>query len=221
MNKKITFPLTDLYGITAEEYSRGRTNLEVVAAMIRAGIKVIQYRQKEGSLREKYRECLALRKMTQDAGVIFIVNDHLDLALAVGADGVHVGQDDLPVPEIRRLAGENFLIGLSTHSPAQAREALALGVDYLGVGPVFATATKKDVVAPVGLTYVEYVARNIPLPGVAIGGIKEDNLGEVLARGARCVALVTEIVGACDIGGKIARLKEIIARTRQPREQGS
>ncbi len=192
----------DIYGITAEEYSLGRTNVEVVARMIDSGIKIIQYREKEKKARQKYGECLKIRKMTREAGVTFIVNDHVDLALLVGADGVHLGQDDLPPQRVRELVGEKMFIGLSTHSPQQAKAAVSLGVDYIGVGPIFATKTKKDVCEPVGLEYLDYVVKNISLPFVAIGGIKEHNIAEVRSRGAKCIALVTEIVGSGDIGAK-------------------
>lgn len=202
----------DLYGITAEEYSIGRSNLEVVDQMIKAGIKVIQYREKEKKMREKYQECLRLREMAKEAGVTFIINDHVDLAVLVGADGVHVGQDDLPVGRIRELAGEDMLIGLSTHSPAQARAAVEMGVDYIGVGPIFATQTKKDVCAPVGFEYLEYVVKNINIPFVAIGGIKEHNIAEVSRRGAKCIAMVTEIVGANDIEAKIRSVRTLLSR---------
>jgi len=200
----------DIYGITAEEYSRGRSNIEVVAQMIEAGIMVIQYREKEKSDRRKYEECRKIREMTRKAGVSFIVNDSVDLAMLVDADGVHLGQDDLPPGVVKKLAGEKMFIGLSTHSPAQAEAALKLGVDYIGVGPIFATNTKKDVCEPVGLEYLDYVVKNIRLPCVAIGGIKEHNIAEVYRRGARCIALVTEIVGAPDIGAKVRDLRAAI-----------
>lgn len=199
---------TDLYCLTAEEYSRGRSNLQVVEVMIRSGVKVIQYREKEKKLREKLQECEKLREMTARAGVTFIINDHIDIALMVKADGVHVGQDDLPVERVRELVGEEMIIGLSTHSPEQARAAMAAGADYIGVGPVFRTYTKKDVCDPVGLGYLEYAVRNVNIPFVAIGGIKESNIGEVVAKGAKCIALVTEIVGADDIELKIASIRE-------------
>jgi thiamine-phosphate pyrophosphorylase len=144
--------------------------------------------------------------MTREAGVLFIVNDYVDIALLVDADGVHVGQDDLPVPEVRKLVGPGKLIGLSTHDPEQAAAAVAAGADYIGVGPLFSTQTKEDVCAPVGLGYLEHVARTCPLPFVAIGGIKEHNLHEVTARGAKTVCLVTEIVGAPDITATVRRL---------------
>src|ERR1035437_1918201 len=113
------FPETDLYGITASQYSLGRSNEDVVRQMLEAGIKVVQYREKEFTMRQKYVECLAIRELTARYGACFIVNDDVHLALAVHADGVHVGQDDLPVEKTRELVGEEMLIGLSTHSPEQ------------------------------------------------------------------------------------------------------
>lgn len=201
---------TDLYGITAEEYSLGRSNLKVVGEMLRAGIRIIQYREKEKGKRRKYEECLAIRELTSEAGATFIVNDDVDLALLVKADGVHIGQEDLPPERVRELAGKEMLIGMSTHSPDQARDAVARGVDYIGVGPVFATRTKKNVCDPVGLEYVEFAARNVPIPFVAIGGIKEDNIAQVAGAGAGCIALVTEIVGAPDIGRKIMDIRRAL-----------
>lgn len=200
----------DIYGITAGEYSLGRSNIEVVRQMVAAGIRVIQYREKGKSLREKYNECLQIRDMTREAGVTFIVNDHIDLALLVGADGVHLGQDDLPPEKVRHLLGDEMIIGMSTHSPAQARAAVNSRVDYIGVGPIFATKTKQDVCAPVGLEYLEYAVNNANIPFVAIGGIKEHNINEVARRGARCIALVTEIVGAVDIAAKVRALRAVI-----------
>ena len=200
-----------LYGLTAEKFSLGRSNPEVVGAMLDAGVRIIQYREKTKKMGAKYEECLRLRAMTREHGAAFIVNDDIDLALLVDADGVHVGQEDLPVEAVRSLVGPDRAIGLSTHSPEQARAAVAVGADYIGVGPIHATQTKDDVCAPVGLSYLEYVVREIDLPFVAIGGIKEHNLGEVASRGARCVALVTEIVGARDMADKIAALNRLMA----------
>ena len=164
--------LTGLYGITAQEYSRGRVNREVVALMLAAGIRTIQYREKDKSMRERYGECLVLVPMVHAAGGLFIVDDHPDLALAVGADGVHIGQDDLPLPAVRQLVGPGLVVGVSTHSPAQAQSALEGGADYIGVGPIYPTGTKRDVVPAVGLSYLDWVAAHIDLPFVAIGGIK-------------------------------------------------
>jgi len=145
--------------------------------------------------------------MTREAGVLFIVNDYVDIAQLVDADGVHVGQDDFPVAEVRRLIGPDKLIGLSTHNPEQAAAAVIAGADYIGVGPIFSTRTKDDVCAPVGLGYLDHVVRTCPLPFVAIGGIKEHNLGQVLDHGAKTVCLVTEIVGAGEIAATVRRLQ--------------
>lgn len=203
------FLSTDIYGITADEYSLRRGNIETVRLMIAAGIKVIQYREKDKSTRQMYDECLAIRELTSNSSVTFIVNDHVDLALAVEADGVHVGQDDLPPTAVRRLIGEDMIIGLSTHSPEQAQRANELTgiIDYIGVGPIFATKTKKDVCEPVGLEYLEYVVNNIPLPFVAIGGIKEHNTQLVKDSGAGIIALVSEMVGALDLDEKVRAIR--------------
>jgi thiamine-phosphate pyrophosphorylase len=205
-----------LYCLTAEKFSLGRTNAEVVRAMLDAGVRLIQYREKEKKSGAMYEECRALREMTRAAGAALVVNDHVDLALAVGADGVHVGQGDLPVPVVRRLVGEGTAIGLSTHAPDQARAAVAAGADLIGVGPIFATRTKEDVCAPVGLRYLDWVVANLDVPFTAIGGIKAHNLAEVAAHGARTVTLVTEIVGAPDIGAMSATLREAMRPATPP-----
>ena len=199
---------TDIYCLTGEKFSLGRTNIEVVGEMLDGGVKLIQYREKEKKMGVKLEECKLIRQMTREAGAAFIVNDDIDIAILVEADGVHVGQEDLPIESVRELVGDEMAIGLSTHSPEEAQDALKRGADYIGVGPIFKTFTKEDVVDPVGFEYLEYVAANIDLPYVVIGGIKEHNIDEVVKRGASCVALVTEIVGEEDIKGKIAALRE-------------
>lgn len=206
---------TDIYCLTAEKFSNGRSNIDVIRAMLESGIKLIQYREKEKKMGLKYEECLAIREMTRQAGAAFIVNDDIDLAMLVGADGVHVGQEDLPVDAVRRLVGENMAIGLSTHAPEEARAAVEAGADYIGVGPIFRTFTKDDVVDPVGFEYLDYVVENIDIPFVAIGGIKEHNVGDVVNRGACCVALVTEIVEAENIGQKIGELRDAMQGAKE------
>jgi thiamine-phosphate pyrophosphorylase len=206
-----TNPLpADLYCITAENYSLGRSNIEVVRQWIDAGIKVIQYREKDKDMKKKYQECQVIRRLTKEAGATFIVNDDIDLAMMIEADGVHIGQDDFPLAAVRHLIGDNMIIGISTHSPQQARDAAAAGADYIGVGPIFKTSTKKNVCLPVGLEYLEYVVNNISLPFVAIGGIKESNVAEVVQSGARCIAMVTEITEAQNIGKKISDLRKML-----------
>lgn len=205
-NLKFSLP-EGIYGLTAEIYSNGRSNVEVVKEMIKAGIKIIQYREKEEdkSKKEMLAECLEIRKLTKENEVTFIVNDHLDIAILCKADGIHLGQDDLSVQDIKKING-NLIIGISTHSSEQAEKAISDGADYIGVGPIFSTKTKKNVCDAVGLEYLEYIVKNIDIPFVAIGGIKEGNIDQVVEKGAKCIALVTEIVGADDIQGKIKKL---------------
>ncbi len=202
---------TDIYALTDDRLSLGRPLQEVAAALLGAGVKILQYREKKKKAGQMLEECRLLRAMTKEANACFIVNDHIDIAMLVDADGVHVGQDDLPVPEVRRLLeakGKRKIIGLSTHSPQEARAAKELGADYIGVGPIFATQTKEDVCAPVGYEYLDYVAKNCNIPFVAIGGIKKHNIAEVVAHGAYCCALVSELVGASDIAEQVAAVRK-------------
>ncbi len=202
-----------LYGITAEKFSAGRSNIEVVRQMIAGGIRIIQYREKRAakSCRAILDECRRIRELTREAGVTFIVNDFVEVALLVDADGVHVGQDDLPVAEVRQLLGPDRIIGLSTHSPAEAEEAVRVGADYIGVGPIFATRTKDDVGEPLGFSYLEWVRDHISLPYVAIGGIGLGNIGEIARRGTTSICLVSEIVGAPDIAGRVRQLRAVLS----------
>lgn len=205
-----------LYGITAEKFSAGRTNIQVVEQMIKGGIKIIQYREKRPSKNYEtiLEECRQIRALTRAAGVTFIVNDYVDVALLVEADGVHVGQGDLPVAEVRRLLGMDKIVGLSTHSPKQAEDAVRAGADYIGVGPIFATTTKDDVCDPVGFSYLDWVVENISLPFVAIGGIKQHNIDQLARRGVKTICLVTEIVGAPDIVARVQELHATLATSR-------
>lgn len=202
---------TDIYCLTGEEFSNGRDNITVVKEMLEAGIKIVQYREKEKKSGPKYSECLKIREMTREYGASFIINDDVDLALMTKADGIHIGQNDFPIEAVRKLVGDRMFIGLSTHSPAEARDAVSRGADYIGVGPIFRTFTKKDVCDPVGLEYLDFVAQNISLPFVVIGGIKQTNVAQVVKRGARCVAMVTEIVGAEDIRETVQSIRREIA----------
>ena len=198
---------TDIYALTDSRLSLGRNVEEQARALLEAGVRILQYREKHAHAGVMLEECRLLRRLTREAGACFIVNDHIDIAMLVDADGVHVGQEDLPVQEVRRLLGPGKIIGLSTHSPEQAGAAVEAGADYIGVGPIFATQTKEDVCAPVGFSYLEWVVAHIGLPFVAIGGIKEHNIAEVAKRGATCCALVSELVGAPDIAAKVRAVR--------------
>lgn len=203
-----------IYGITSEEHSLGRSNAETVLSMLQAGVRIVQYREKgEKSIREKYHECQEIRKMTRDYGAIFIVNDFIDLAMLSDADGVHIGQDDLPVSEVRKWVGEK-IIGCSTHSPAQALEAEKEGADYIGIGPVYSTQTKKNAAPTVGLSMVRFASESVGIPWVAIGGIKMRHLPELLAAGVRTAALVTEIVGAENIHARVKEIQAVFSGKR-------
>lgn len=208
MRERIAIP-KGVYGITGDNFAHGKSNLECVKAMIEGGIKIIQYRDKTKSIKEKVKEAKEISELCRKHGVVFIVNDHIDIALLVDADGVHIGQDDMSPADVRKLIGNNKIIGLSTHSEEQGMKAyLDPDVDYIGVGPIFPTTTKDT--APVGLEYLEYVVKNLHLPFTAIGGIKEHNLHEIISRGAKNVCLVSDIVGAPDIAEKVRELQKLM-----------
>lgn len=209
--QKPLFP-EGIYGILGEAFSLGRSNVEMAKLLVDNGIDILQYREKAGTKDRKtmLEECAKIRKITADAKVPFIVNDFLDIAMITGADGVHMGQEDLPVAAVKKLA-PGLMVGCSTHSPDQAARAVADKADYIGVGPLFATRTKEDVCDAVGLEYLDHVTANIPIPFVAIGGIKRHNLAQVAARGAKTVCLVTEIIGARDIKKRIKEIRAILS----------
>lgn len=190
-----------LYVITGEKFHPGRNYVEVMEEAIRGGADCIQLREKNKTKKELLEMARRLRELTDRHAVPFIVNDHVDIALAVNADGVHLGQDDLPLEEARRILGPDKMIGISTHKLEEALAAERNGADYIGVGPVFPTDTKEDVVDPVGIQYVDEVVRNISIPFVAIGGIKLHNVDEVLQAGAQRICIVSAVVGADDVRG--------------------
>ncbi|WP_100406820.1 thiamine phosphate synthase [Bacillus solitudinis] len=201
----------NLYTITGEEFHPDRELSEVIEQAILGGSDIIQLRDKKSSKLEVLKKARALRELTRKHDVIFIVNDHIDVALAVGADGVHVGQDDLPLEEVRKILGPNKIIGISTHEIEEAREAEVGGADYIGVGPIFQTQSKEDVVDPVTTEYIKQVVSEITIPFVAIGGIKLHNVNQVLEAGATRICMISEIVGAADIKGTCETFKEILA----------
>lgn len=204
MRKRIIIP-EGIYGITGDNFSKGKSNFQCVKEMIRGGIKIIQYRDKLKTMKEKIKEIKEIQKLCKENNVIFIVNDHVDVALLVDADGVHLGQDDMSPDDARKLLGDDKIIGVSTHSKKQGLEACNnINVDYIGVGPIFPTTTKNT--APVGLEYLNFAINNLDIPFVAIGGIKENNIQEIINCGAKTISLVSEIVGADDICSKVRSL---------------
>ncbi|RAP77745.1 thiamine phosphate synthase [Paenibacillus montanisoli] len=192
-----------LYAITGEQFHPNRSMIEVMEEAIVGGVDIIQLRDKTSGKEELLQKARALRELTRKHGVTFIVNDHIDIALEVDADGIHLGQEDVPLSEARRLVGDK-IIGISTHKLEEALQAERDGADYIGVGPVFPTKTKADVVDPVSTSYVREAAQNIRIPFVAIGGIKLSNVDEVIAAGATRICAVSEIVGSSDVQGTCA-----------------
>jgi thiamine-phosphate diphosphorylase len=165
---------------------------DMILRSLKAGVTWIQYRDKERSRREVYEESLKLRRSTKDFNAVFIINDYSDIASAVGADGVHLGQDDLPIREARKIMGEDKIIGISTHSLEQAMDAERDGADYIGFGPIFHTITK-DAGSAKGVEMLYEIKKQVHLPVVAIGGIKLENIRLVLGAGADAVAVASAI----------------------------
>jgi thiamine-phosphate pyrophosphorylase len=192
-------PRFQFYGITDQASSLGRSDEEIARGLIAGGVSCLQYRAKKVSAKLQWETAFKLRALCMAAGVLFIVNDRVDLALDCAADGVHVGQDDPSIEAVRRLAGSRLLVGRSTHSLAQALEAQAQGADYVGYGPLYATQTKENNVPPVGVESLGPVLKAMEIPVVAIGGIKLERLAEVSAQGAKHVAVVTALTGAADV----------------------
>ncbi|HZS79552.1 MAG TPA: thiamine phosphate synthase [Ktedonobacteraceae bacterium] len=199
-----------LHVLTDRYWARGRDMLTVAAAALDGGATVIQLRDKEASTRTLIEEGLALRALTRERGALFIVNDRLDVALAVEADGAHVGQDDMPVALARRLLGKERILGVSAATLKEAEEAAAGGADYLGVGPIFPSRGKLDAGPATGTELLTILARRYTLPLVAIGGITTENATAVIQAGAIGVAVITAIVAADDITAATHHMRSAI-----------
>lgn len=202
---KAQLPKTDLYFILGECFAKGRTNLEIMEEALKAGLKIIQYREKDKPKREQLAECQALMLLAKQYKACFIVNDHVDIALAVDAHGVHLGQDDMPIASVRNIA-PHLIIGVSTHNMSQVHQAVEDGADYIGVGPMYPTTSKKHLEHCEGINFLRQVEAEVTIPYVAIGGIKQENVRTVSSLGAIC-AMISEIAGAADIQEKVRQLK--------------
>ncbi|MFZ6016317.1 MAG: thiamine phosphate synthase [Nitrospirota bacterium] len=185
---------------------------EMCLAVLRSGVKWIQYRDKDRTRGEFYNEALRLRKVTRDFNAILVINDHSDIAIAVDADGVHLGQDDLPLKEAKRIIGRNRIIGISTHSLEQAIDAERGGADYIGFGPVFHTTTK-DAGVPRGISMLREIKEQVHIPLIAIGGINLTNLESVLDAGADAIAVATGILKG-NITENTNRFMDIICKRK-------
>lgn len=207
--------------ITDEGLGGGRTHEQQARDALAGGAGVIQLRDKMASSRRLYEAAAAIREMTRAAGALLIVNDRLDIALAAGADGLHVGPDDLPVEVARRLLRPGMILGASAGTVKEAIEAERAGADYLGVGAVYeARGSKADAGPPVGPGRVREVRAAVQIPIVGIGGVKAENAAPVIAAGADGVAVITGVVAASDIRAAAERYVMIIDEAKRSNGRG-
>lgn len=200
----------DLYIITDQRISHGKSHLEVAEAALAGGATVIQFRDKEMEDSEAIEVCRKIYELTKKKGIPFIVNDRVEVARIVQADGVHLGQEDQSLDFARKILNQNQIIGISVETAEQAIEAEKEGADYLGVGPIYPTATKLDAGRALGVTRLKEIKEAVNIPVIAIGGIDEDNLEEVLRAGADGIAVISAVVGAPDITQACRKLKSKI-----------
>jgi thiamine-phosphate pyrophosphorylase len=191
-----------------DHHTGGLSFLDMTQAVLRAGVGWVQYRDKDASRRKIYEESVKLRDLAGKHNAVFIVNDYSDIALAIDAGGVHLGQDDLPVKEARKILGKGKIIGVSTHCIEQALEAEQSGADYIGFGPVFHTSTK-DAGIPKGIDLLKEIKNKVSIPVAAIGGISFENIHSVLETGVDAVALASAILKG-NIEENAGRFMEII-----------
>jgi thiamine-phosphate pyrophosphorylase len=204
-----------LYLVTDRGLARGRATLDIVQAAVGGGVTCVQLREKTCSTREFIAGALAIRDFLRARGIPLIINDRVDVALAVGADGVHLGQSDMPLALARSLLGRSRIIGVSAESLKDAAEAEKGGADYLGVSPIFATATKTDTAEPLGLEGLRAIRRAVKLPLVGIGGLGPGNAAQVIASGADGIAVVSAIVAAADPELAAREIARQISQARQ------
>lgn len=202
-----------LYLVTDQELSENHDTVKTVEEALMGGVDIVQLREYSLTDSELLVMAREVRKLTRAYHALFIMNNRPDIARIAGADGIHLGQTDLPVLEARGIIGKDKIIGVSTHDLVEVKKAAADGADYIGVGPVYPTQTKTDVGPPVTLEYLKQLdSSGITLPFFAIGGIKLHNLEEILRAGARRVAVVTGIIGALNVQKVAAEFKEIIKK---------
>jgi len=204
-----------LYLVTDRGLSRGRSNLDVVKAAVNGGVSCVQLREKKCSTREFIAEALKLKQLLAADLIPLIINDRVDVALVIDADGVHLGQSDMAIEDARKLLGPSKTIGVSAECLDDARDAQAAGADYIGISPVFSTSTKKDTAPPLGLDGVRAISRVVDIPLVGIGGIGVHNGAQVIQAGASGIAVVSAVVSApCpetaarDLGKIVSRAQE-------------
>lgn len=201
-------PDYSIYLVTDDGCLQGRALIDCVREALEGGVTLVQYRAKTASSAEMYNEALQLKALCDSFNVPLIINDRLDIAMAVGAAGVHLGQDDLPCAAARKILGEDYIIGVSAHNQAEAKAALQSGADYLGCGAVFGTATKADV-KKLGTDGLAAICKAKGLPVVGIGGVTADNYREVRAAGADGAAIVSGILAQPDIRTTVRAIAKV------------
>lgn len=203
-------PRLKLHVLTDRTWSRGRDTLTVARAALAGGATIIQLRDKTASTAQLLQEGHTLRALTRAYNALLIVNDRVDIALAIDADGAHVGQDDLPAWEARKLLGTERILGVSAGNHAEAQVGISAGADYLGVGPIFGTRSKEDAGPPVGLQLLRELSTNSSIPLVAIGSITAENASAAIQAGASGVAVITAVVNAEDITAATRHLVSVL-----------
>ena len=204
-----------LYLVTDRGLARGRSTIEIVTAAVRGGASVVQLREKDCSTLDFIEQALTIKAFLKDHGVPLIINDRIDVAQAVKADGVHLGQTDMPLETAKEILGDSMIIGISAESLQDAIEAEKDGADYLGVSPIYATPTKTDTAPPLGLGGLREIRKTVGLPLVGIGGLTADNSADVIRNGADGVAVVSAIVAADDPEKAAKALRHVIEEARQ------
>lgn len=203
-----------LYLVTDRKLSFGRSNFEIIEAAIEGGVTLVQLREKESSTRDFYFEGLKIRQFLRSRRIPLIINDRIDIALALEADGVHIGQDDMPLDMARKIIGPDKIIGVSVSDEAGARDAEAGGADYLGLSPIFVTATKPELTHQIGIAGISPIRRATRLPLVGIGSMNEKNAFEAVNAGLDGVAVVSGIVSQDDVTAAARRIKAEVMRAK-------
>jgi thiamine-phosphate pyrophosphorylase len=205
------FAEIDIYPVTCEALSAGRSDAEVLEGLAEGGARIVQLRDKAAPPRVLYDKALHFRHVTRAHGMLLIINDHIDIAMAVDADGVHLGCEDFPLEAARHLMPDR-IIGASTHNVGEAKLATSLDVDYINIGPIFATKTKDGLHEFLGPAAIAEISAHTHLPFTVMGGINADNIDDVVAAGARRIAMVTALTKAPDIAAATRRMRERITQ---------
>ena len=208
----IKFDDANFYFVTDSELSKNNIFSDAENA-IKAGCKIIQYREKNKSTKDMIEEARQLKEICEGKAIL-LVDDRVDVALAVGADGVHIGQEDIPYETARLLLGMNKIIGLTVHNLEEAIEAEKLGVDYIGLAPIFKTDTKEDAREPIGTKMIETVRKNVSLPIVAVGGINKHNVKDVIDSGADSVVSIYAVLNSDNVYNEVSEFVKIIKEAK-------